>query len=89
MSRARFTVIPTVCLVLRRDDTVLLARRCNTGFHDGEYSLPAGYLDGGETLVQALIFTFSEVPRLLAQVMVCDVPAVHWSVATFGLVTLT
>jgi len=51
----RFKVIPTVYLVLRRRNHILLARRCNTGFHDGEYSLPAGHLDGKETLVQAVI----------------------------------
>ena len=51
----RFKIIPTVYLVLRRGRHILLARRCNTGFHDGEYSLPAGHLDGHETLVQAVV----------------------------------
>ena len=51
----RFKIVPTVYLVLRQRDDILLARRCNTGFHDGEYSLPAGHLDGMETLVQAVV----------------------------------
>jgi 8-oxo-dGTP diphosphatase len=55
MQEQRFKVIPTVYLILTKGDAVLLARRRGTGFHDGEYSLPAGHVDGGETLAQALI----------------------------------
>ena len=51
----RFKLIATVYLVLRQRDKILLARRCNTGFHDGEYSLPAGHLDSRETLVEAVV----------------------------------
>lgn len=48
MSRARFPV--TVHLLFIRDDQILVARRANTGYRDGEYSVPAGHLDGGETV---------------------------------------
>jgi len=34
---------------------ILLSRRCNTGFHDGEYSFPAGHLEGDETLIETMI----------------------------------
>ncbi|HSG42280.1 MAG TPA: NUDIX domain-containing protein [Anaerolineales bacterium] len=51
MSRVRFPV--TVHLLLFQDNKVLLLRRYNTGFRDGEYSVPAGHLDGGETVVEA------------------------------------
>jgi 8-oxo-dGTP pyrophosphatase MutT (NUDIX family) len=44
--RARFPV--TVHLLFFRDDQVLLLRRFNTGYEDGNYSVPAGHLDGGE-----------------------------------------
>ena len=51
MTRARFPV--TVHLFFFRENQILLLRRFNTGFRDGEYSVPAGHLDGGETVVQA------------------------------------
>lgn len=53
--KQRFTVVPAVYVVFRKDEKILLLRRFNTGYHDGEYSLPAGHLDGGESAVQAAI----------------------------------
>lgn len=55
MIKERFRIIPTVYLVLMKDDKVLLSRRCNTGYHDGEYSFPAGHIDGNETLILAML----------------------------------
>jgi ADP-ribose pyrophosphatase YjhB (NUDIX family) len=46
--RARFPV--TVHLFLRREENILLLRRFNTGYADGCYSVPAGHLDGNETV---------------------------------------
>ena len=38
-----------------RDDRVLLARRANTGYADGQWNLPSGKLEHGEDLVAAAI----------------------------------
>lgn len=60
MPKERFKIIPTVYLLLIKDNQILLSRRYNTGFHDGEYSLPAGHLDGNETLIEAMVREIKE-----------------------------
>lgn len=49
--RARIPV--TVHLFFMRQGQILLLRRFNTGYADGQYSVPAGHLDGGETVMAA------------------------------------
>ena len=51
MRRRTFPV--TVHMLFIREDQILLARRFNTGYRDGEFSVPAGHLDGNETVVAA------------------------------------
>ncbi|MCB9813248.1 MAG: NUDIX domain-containing protein [Pseudomonadales bacterium] len=47
--------IPASYLILKREDLILLLRRFNTGYKDGQYSLVAGHVDFDETFTDALI----------------------------------
>lgn len=51
----RFQAVVAVHLFLLQGDEILLARRYNTGYADGCYSVIAGHLDGGEPLKSAMI----------------------------------
>ncbi|MDP3964045.1 MAG: NUDIX domain-containing protein [bacterium] len=54
MPKQRFTLIPEVYLILIQDGRILLSRRFQTGYEDGNYSLVAGHADGGETMREAM-----------------------------------
>lgn len=53
--KEHFRIFIAVYLALVKDEKVLLSRRCNTGYQDGNYSLVSGHLDGGETAKQGMI----------------------------------
>jgi len=54
MPRTPYTFCASYLLLLK-DGKILLARRFNTGFEDGKYSLPAGHTETGETFTDTII----------------------------------
>jgi 8-oxo-dGTP pyrophosphatase MutT (NUDIX family) len=55
MAAARHTILSAVHLFLQKDNDILFLRRYNTGYEDGNFSVVAGHLDGGETIKAAMI----------------------------------
>jgi 8-oxo-dGTP diphosphatase len=51
----KFKLIPAVHLFLIREGKVLLLRRFNTGYGDGNYSVVAGHMEGSEEVKSAAI----------------------------------
>ena len=50
----RFKLVVAVHLILIENGKILLLRRYNTGYEDGNYSLVAGHIDGNESVIQAM-----------------------------------
>ena len=55
MTSDRFKFVSAVHLFLIQDGKILLLRRFNTGYEDGNYSVVAGHLNGGEQIKAAAI----------------------------------
>lgn len=51
----RMTFPVAVHLFLMKDNKILLLKRFNTGYEDGNYSVIAGHIDGGEDVYTAMI----------------------------------
>ena len=47
--------VPAAYLFLIKDDEILLLRRYQTGYEDGNYSVVAGHVESGETFTRAII----------------------------------
>lgn len=52
MKKERHAIISASYLILVKDDKVLLLRRYNTGYEDGNYSLIAGHVDKDESVLE-------------------------------------
>lgn len=55
MIKDRHKIVPASYLVLIKDGKVLLLRRFNTGYEDGNYSMIAGHVDQGESFLQCIV----------------------------------
>lgn len=76
--KTRFTLVVAVHLFLVRGGRVLLLRRFNTGYEDGNYSTVAGHLDGDESVIAATIReAYEEAGVVLAPHDLAIVGAMH------------
>ena len=58
--KKRHSIICASYLFLLQDNKILLLRRFNTGYEDGNYSIPAGHVDKGESISYSLIREIKE-----------------------------
>lgn len=54
-NKERFRIYIAAYLILKKDGKILLSKRRNTHYQDGNYILPAGHLEGKETAKQCII----------------------------------
>lgn len=72
---SRSSNVPAAYLVPIRDGRVLLLKRKNTGFHDGEYGFIAGHVEDRESFSQAVIREAREESGLILRHE--DIKAAH------------
>lgn len=54
-TRKYYTVVISSYVIFQEGDKILLSRRYNTGYRDGEYSLPAGHIEEAEFATAAAV----------------------------------
>lgn len=52
--KERHKIVLSVYLILKTRDGILLGKRQNTGFEDGNWALPAGHVEANESAKEAL-----------------------------------
>ena len=75
MTEKRHKNIPASYLILLKDNKILLLRRFNTDYEDGNYSMVAGHVDQNETFTQCIIREAEEEAGILLKPE--DIKVVH------------
>lgn len=68
-------MVASVYLFLIKDNKILLLRRCNTGYEDGNYGLPSGHVEENESISHALVRETEE--EIGIQIKIEDIKLVH------------
>ncbi len=55
MPKERYKIVPAVYLILTKGKKILLSRRFNTHYEDGNYGLISGHVEEDETYTQGII----------------------------------
>lgn len=53
--KERNKAVPCVYLILYKNGKILLGKRKNTGYRDGDWNLPSGHIEAGELPKEAMI----------------------------------
>lgn len=62
----RFKVVASAHMLVLKDDTILMHKRMNTGYEDGNYSVPAGHHDPAERMTRTAIRELEEETGIVA-----------------------
>lgn len=73
--KEKFKPYAAAYLVLVNGEQILLSKRLNTGYQDGNYSLIAGHFEGGETAKDCIIREASEEAGIMLSLE--DLEVVH------------
>lgn len=55
MTDERYTLRAATYLILEKEGRIVMLRRQNTGWQDGNYTMPSGHLEAGETISQSMV----------------------------------
>ena len=72
MNKERHRIIPAAYVILRKGNEILMQRRLNTGYEDGNYGFVSGHVEKGESYKKAII-------REAKEEVVIDLNAEHLS----------
>lgn len=75
--KTRNKAIPASCIFLEKNEKYLVARRCNTGYQNGNYHVPAGHVDEGELPTEAIVREAKE--EIGIDLLPADLELVHVS----------
>lgn len=75
MQKQRYKIVPSSYLILIKDNKILLSRRFNTGFEDGNYGFVSGHGEANETFIQTMVREAKEEANII--ILPEDLKIVH------------